>query len=115
MNANDPSFPVNELFSGYTFSGNKVIFTDALFNGQQKNISIDVFTDEFKYDNCDTIKFEFSTFSDDSYKYYNSLSEQRANGNLDIFGGEIVPVYTNVTNGLGILISKNAQEVYIKP
>ena len=76
---------------------------------------VDVFTDEFKYDNCDTIKFEFSTFSDDAYKYYNSLSEQRDKGELDIFGGEVVPVYTNVTNGLGILISKNAQEIYIKP
>jgi hypothetical protein len=115
MNSNDPSFPVNELFSGYTFSGDKAIFTDALFNGQQKNISIDVFTDDFKYSDCDTIKFEFSTFSDDAYKYYSSLSEQREKGDLDIFGGEVVPVYTNVTNGLGILISKNAQEIYIKP
>jgi len=115
MNSNDPSFPINEILSGYTFSGEKVVFNDALFNGQQKNISIDVLTEDFKYSKCDTIKFEFSTFSDDAYRYYNSLSEQREKGDLDIFGGEVVPVYTNVTNGLGILISKNAQEVYIKP
>ena len=33
----------------------------------------------------------------------------------DIFGGEVVPVYTNIENGLGILISKNAQEIFVKP
>ena len=62
MNSNDPSFPINNIFEGYTYTGEKVIFNDALFNGQQKNISIDIFTDEFKYDDCDTIKFEFATF-----------------------------------------------------
>ena len=61
------------------------------------------------------LKFIFSTFSDDSYRYYNSLSEQREGGSLDIFGGEVVPVFTNVNNGLGILLSKNAQEFNIKP
>jgi len=117
MFSNDPSFPTqgDEILAGYTFSGEKAIFTDALFNGQQKNISIDVFPEDFRYNDCDTIKFIFSTFSDDSYKYYNSLSDHRNNGGLDIFGGEVVPVYTNINNGLGILISKNAQEVYIKP
>ena len=118
MNSNDPSFPSNSfdvLEGGYRFQGERAVFNDALFNGQQKNISIDVFTEDFKYADCDTIKFIFSTFSDDSYKYYNSLSEQRENGELDIFGGEVTPVFTNVNNGLGILISKNAQEFFIKP
>ena len=118
MNSNDPSFTSTNSFDleeGYRYQGRRAIFNDAIFNGQQKNISIDVYTEDFKYSDCDTIKFIFSTFSDESYKYYNSLSAQRDNGGLDIFGGEVVPVYTNVTNGLGILISKNAQEFYIKP
>ena len=115
MNSNDPSFEINNIFEGYTYTGEKVVFNDALFNGQQKNISVDIFTDEFKYDDCDTIKFEFATFSDDSYRYYNSLNEQRSSGEVDIYGGEVVPVYTNIDNGLGILISKNAQEVFVKP
>ena len=118
MNSNDPSFPsfsFDILDGGYRFQGNRAVFNDALFNGQQKNISIDVFTEDFEYKDCDTIKFIFSTFSDDSYKYYNSLSDQRENGGLDIFGGEVTPVFSNVNNGLGILISTNKQEVYIKP
>jgi len=118
MNSNDPSFQSNSfdvLDGGYTFQGRRAVFNDALFNGQEKRISIDVFTEDFKYAQCDTIKFIFSTFSDDSYKYYNSLSDHRNNGGLDIFGGEVVPVFTNIDNGLGILISTNKQEVYIKP
>ena len=118
MNSNDPSFPSNSfdvLDGGYRFQGERAVFNDALFNGQEKRISVDVLTEEFKYSQCDTIKFIFSTFSDDSYRYYNSLSEQRVSGELDIFGGEVVPVFTNINNGLGILLSKNAQEFNIKP
>lgn len=118
MNSNDPSFPSNSfdfLDGGYRFQGERAVFNDALFNGQEKRISVDVLTEEFKYSQCDTIKFIFSTFSNDSYRYYNSLSEQRAGGALDIFGGEVVPVFTNINNGLGVLLSKNAQEFNIKP
>ena len=118
MNSNDPSFPTNSfdaLEGGYSFQGERAVFNDALFNGQEKRISVDVLTEEFKYSQCDTIKFIFSTFSNDSYRYYNSLSEQRVSGELDIFGGEVVPVFTNINNGLGILLSKNAQEFNIKP
>ena len=118
MNSNDPSFPSNSfdfLNGGYRFQGERAVFNDALFNGQEKRISVDVLTEEFKYSQCDTIKFIFSTFSNDSYRYYNSLSEQRVSGELDIFGGEVVPVFTNINNGLGILLSKNAQEFNIKP
>ena len=118
LNSNDPSFPSNSfdfLDGGYRFQGERAVFNDALFNGQEKRISVDVLTEEFKYSQCDTIKFIFSTFSDESYRYYNSLSEQRVSGELDIFGGEVVPVFTNINNGLGILLSKNAQEFNIKP
>ena len=58
---------------------------------------------------------EFSTFSDDTYSYYNSLGDHSEKGELGIFGGEVIPVYSNVENGLGVLISINAQQVYLKP
>ena len=82
----------------------------------KKNISIDIFTDEFKYDDCDTIKFEFATFSDDSYRYYNSLSEQKIAWIFRHFWRRgSAGIYTNIENGLGIIISKNAQEIFVKP
>jgi len=112
--SNDPSFPGGIPFEGYTFEGNSVVFTDALFNGQQKTITLDVFSD-LKYADCDTIIIQFSTFSDDTYSYYNSLGDHSEKGELSIFGGEVIPVYTNVDNGLGVLISTNAQQIYLKP
>jgi hypothetical protein len=112
--SNDPSFPSDIPFEGYTFEGDNVVFTDALFNGQQKTITLDVISD-LKYANCDTIIIQFSTFSDDTYSYYNSLGDHSEKGELSIFGGEVIPVYTNVENGLGVLISTNAQQIYLKP
>ena len=46
MQSNDPSFPQTEFIpeNGYTFTGEQVIFSDALFNGQKKTISVDVET-----------------------------------------------------------------------
>lgn len=74
MMSNDPSFPSDIPWGGYTFFGNRVLFSDALFNGQQKTITLDVQSD-LEYAYCDTIIIEFSTFSDDTYSYYNSLGD----------------------------------------
>ena len=125
--SNDPSFPSEIPFEGYTFQGNNVVFTDALFNGQQKTITLDIFSGkivEYETDDgtnfvdegdCDTIIIQFSTFSDDTYSYYSSLVDHSEKGELSIFGGEVIPVYSNVENGLGVLISTNAQQIYLKP
>ncbi len=115
MMSNDPSFPEGIPFEGYTFEGSQVVFTDDLFNGQEKNISIDVESEGFRYSDCDTITIQFSTFSDDTYSYYNSLGDHSEKGELGLFGGEVIPVYSNVENGLGVLISVNAQNIQLKP
>ena len=115
MMSNDPSFPGGIPFEGYTFEGSQVVFTDDLFNGQEKNISIDVESEDFRYSDCDTVTIQFSTFSDDTYSYYNSLGDHSEKGELGLFGGEVIPVYSNVENGLGVLISVNAQNIQLKP
>ena len=114
--SNDPSFPQTEFIpeDGYTFRGNNVVFTDALFNGQQKTITLDI-ESELSYIECDTLLIRFSTFSNDSYNYYTSLGDHREKGELGLFGGEVIPVYTNVENGLGIFISTNSQQIMLKP
>ena len=111
--SNDPSFPGGIPFSGYSYSGDIVLFTDVLFNGEEKNISFDVYTDEFSFADCDTVLLEFSNFSNETYSYYNSLGSHRDKGGLGIFGGEVVPVYTNVNNGLGALVSVNSQSKFL--
>ena len=70
---------------------------------------------DFRYLDCDTVTIQFSTFSNDTYSYYNSLGDHSEKGELGIFGGEVIPVYSNVVNGLGVLISSNAQQIYLKP
>ncbi|MBT7620524.1 MAG: DUF4249 domain-containing protein [Flavobacteriales bacterium] len=115
MMSNDPSFPSDIPFEGYTFTDNEVVFTDDLFNGQEKNISIDVESKGYRYSDCDTVTIQFSTFSDDTYSYYNSLGEHSDKGELGLFGGEVIPVYSNVENGLGVIISVNAQNIQLKP
>ena len=111
--SNDPSFPGGIPFSGYSYVGESTLFSDALFNGEEKNISFDVYTDEFSFADCDTVLLEFSNFSNETYSYYNSLGSHRDKGELGIFGGEVVPVYTNVNNGLGALISVNSQSKFL--
>lgn len=115
MMSNDPSFPGGLPWDGYTFVGNKVVFSDALFNGVEKNIRLDIDASGFRYENCDTIRLQFSVFSSDTYSYYNSLTAHREEGLLNIFGGEVIPVYSNIENGLGSFISTNAQIIQIKP
>ena len=115
MLSNDPSFPSGIPWEGYTFSGNQVVFSDALFNGMHKDIRIDIESGGYSYVDCDTVRVQFSVFSSDTYLYYNSLEEHRENGPASIFGGEVVPVYSNIENGLGSIISINAQEIQIKP
>lgn len=113
--SNDPSFPQDDIpWDGYTYFGQDVVFTDALFDGQTKTIELDVET-EYDWGDCDTVIVRFSNFSDDTYRYYRSLEDHVEKGEVDIFGGEVIPVYSNVTNGLGVLISVNAQNVYLKP
>tara|TARA_B100000530_G_scaffold266218_1_gene178920 strand:+ start:145 stop:1113 length:969 start_codon:yes stop_codon:yes gene_type:complete len=114
--SNDPSFPSNGIpWDGYTFSGRQVIFSDALFNGEEKNILIDIINEGYEYADCDTIALQFSVFSSDTYSYYNSLDNHRDKGPIGIFGGEVIPVYSNVENGLGSIISTNSQIIQIKP
>ena len=114
--SNDPSFPSNGIpWDGYTYWGEQVVFSDALFNGEEKNIRLDIETGEFRYQDCDTVNLQFSVFSSDTYSYYNSLDNHRNEGPANIFGGEVIPVYSNVQNGLGAVISTNAQMIQIKP
>ena len=120
MMSNDPSFGSGGPSGEYAFVGNNITFSDDLFNGQQKTISLDIdickFDDEFDEKiTCDTIIIEFATFGGDTYSYYTSLGDHSEKGELGLFGGEVIPVYSNVENGLGVLISVNAQNIQLKP
>jgi len=80
----------------------------------EKNIILDIESYDYKFSYCDTINIEFSTFSEDTYSYYTTLDNHLQNGEVSIFGGEVVSVYSNVQNGLGALISRNTQIIPLK-
>ena len=80
--SNDPSFP-GEFHFGIFYVGESTLFTDALFNGEEKNISFDVYTDEFSF-RLYTVLLEFSNFSNETYSYYNSLGSHRDKGELGV-------------------------------
>jgi hypothetical protein len=95
-------------------------FSDALKQRENTllntmNCIMELQTDFFKWGDCDTVVLQFTVFSNDSYSYFNSLQEHSENGESGIFGGEIIPVYSNVEQGLGVLISANAQNLFLKP
>tara|TARA_Y100000385_G_C13089646_1_gene638096 strand:+ start:510 stop:1496 length:987 start_codon:yes stop_codon:yes gene_type:complete len=115
LNSNDPSLQSEGIpFEGYTFVGDEALFSDVLFDGQQKTMTFDLDTYYLKWTDCDTLMLQLTSFSEDSYIYFNSLQQHSDNGAAGIFGGEVVPVYSNVEGGLGVLISANAQPIYIK-
>ncbi len=114
--SNDPSLESEGIpFDAYTFSGVEALFSDVLFDGQEKNMSFDMPTDILKWGDCDTIALQLTVFSEDSYNYFNTLSAHSSQGQTGIFGGEIIPVYSNVEGGLGVLISANSQNLFLKP
>ena len=110
--SNDPSFPSYIPWEGYTFHGKSVLFTDELFDGLQKDISLDF---DFKLGFVDSLFLNLISYSQGAYEYFESLQSQSNQGFLGPFGGEPIPVYTNVQNGLGILASYNLQQELLIP
>lgn len=110
--SNDLSFTGEVPFDGFSFYGSKVIFEDALFNGSEKQISIELIDIE-DLEEVDSIYIHFSELSSDAYSYINSRDSQVNSGKAGIFGGEVTPVFSNVENGLGIFRSLNSQTVTI--
>lgn len=110
--SNDPSFPSYIPWEGYTFYGDDVLFTDELFDGAQKDISLDF---DFKLGFVDSLFLNLISYSQGAYEYFESVQSQNNIGFLGPFGGEPIPVYTNVQNGLGILASYNLQSELLLP
>ena len=85
---------------GATFYGNESLFDDDMFNGTEKEISIDFFVynnKPFEY------TLELTSVSESYYTYIRSLRAHYDNQDQFIFAGEPVQVFTNIENGLGVL------------
>lgn len=112
--SNELSFPADIPFDGFTFYGSKVLFDDALFNGTNKEISIQIVDYDSILESIDSVYFQFTELSSEAYSYFNSRYDQLQDGGADIFGGEVTPVFSNIENGLGAFISVNTQKTTLE-
>ena len=112
--SNDQSLSQGIPWDGYTFSGRTALFSDNLFNGEEKEISFDI---EYKLAGIeygDSLFLQFTSFSEDGYNYFNSIELNRDQF-ISPFGTEPVPVFSNVENGIGIFAGGNSMYFPILP
>jgi len=105
---------------GGTFYGNEALFDDEMFNGTEKEISIDFFDYMSLYyedeDEEYEVQFilELTSVSESYYTYIRSLRAHYDNQDQFIFAGEPVQVFTNIENGLGVLGSMSVDTMLLE-
>ena len=102
---------------GATFFGDEALFDDEMFNGTEKEISIDFFDYKSFWFEEDGIEVQFilelTSVSESYYTYIRSLRAHYDNQDQFIFAGEPVQVFTNIENGLGVLGSMSIDNVLL--
>ena len=95
---------------GATFYGDEALFDDEMFNGNEREISIDffVYNKPFEY------TLELTSVSESYYTYIRSLRAHYDNQDQFIFAGEPVQVFTNIENGLGVLGSMSVDTMLLE-
>ena len=100
---------------GATFYGDEALFDDEMFNGTEKEISIDFFDYKSFWFEEEGIEVQFilelTSVSESYYTYIRSLRAHYDNQDQFIFAGEPVQVFTNIENGLGVLGSMSVDNV----
>ena len=103
---------------GATFYGDEALFDDEMFNGTEKEISIDFFDSKSLWFEEEEIEVQFilelTSVSESYYTYIRSLRAHFDNQDQFIFAGEPVQVFTNIENGLGVLGSMSLDTVLLE-
>ena len=105
---------------GATFHGDEALFDDEMFNGTEKEISIDFFDYkslwfEEQDDDFETeYTLELTSVSESYYTYIRSLRAHYDNQDQFIFAGEPVQVFTNIEHVLGVLVSMSLDTMLLE-
>ena len=103
---------------GATFNGDEALFDDEMFNGTEKEISIDFFDSKSFWFEEEGIEVQFilelTSVSESYYTYIRSLRAHYDNQDQFIFAGEPVQVFTNIENGLGVLGSMSVDTMLLE-
>ena len=102
---------------GAAYWGYEALFDDDLFNGTQKEISIDFWDwkSYFEEEGYEVnYSLELTSISKAYYTYTRSLRAHQDHQDQFLFAGEPVQVYTNIENGLGILGAMSVDSVLLE-
>ncbi|PSL49960.1 uncharacterized protein DUF4249 [Chitinophaga niastensis] len=105
----DPSFNNNMVDFFTSGSNSSLIMNDARFNGKEVNF---VLQTQDPIANTTQLMVEVSTLTNDAYQYFKAVSAQERNGGTIIT--EPVRVFTNVSNGYGIVAGINTKRMTFK-
>lgn len=100
---NDDNSTTDEIFGNSESTNKYNIFSDELFNGKDVNITFILngqVTFRKEDSNLHYIDIPFKNLNEDLYRYYFTRSSQE---NSDDLFSEPVQIYSNVTNGIGIM------------
>lgn len=103
---------------GATFYGDEALFDDEMFNGTEKEISIDFFDYKYSWFEEEGVEVQFilelTSISESYFTYIRSLRAHYDNQDQFIFAGEPVQVFTNIENGLGVLGSMSVDTMLLE-
>ncbi len=109
--SNDQSFGLGTGVgdSDFTFWGGHVLFTDALFNGNEKQLKLDFWADISEHEGfVNSVNLRLVHVSEEYYLY--KKSRLASSDSDDFFGGEPTQVFTNIQNGLGVLVAETTDQ-----
>lgn len=108
FDSDDPSFEGKD-FWGDGFDGRKIMFNDQLFNGLDKEFSLDI----DYWEGMDSIKVFLHSVSESYYKYHESRKLQNQSGGSELLGAEPVVVYNNIQNGFGVFAATSLADFVV--
>lgn len=91
------------------------LFNDEDFNGQTKNIQVELFNYGNEIEEIQYLVVELLHISKEYFDYYSTISTQ-SNSQLDIYS-EPTQLYTNIENGIGVFAgaSLSSDNIFIEP
>jgi len=103
-------------YNSYTLNDAGVLFSDELFSGSTKVLSIVAPSGIVAGNNGDKYLIELSSISEDYFSYFRSLQRAQDAKEISFQGGynNAVVIHSNVNGGLGILGTQNTSSIVLK-
>jgi hypothetical protein len=113
FNRNDPSLAD---FNSYRLNDGSILFSDELFNGDEKTLTAVPVSGIVAGNTGDKYMIELSSISKDYFEYYRSLQRAEDAKEITFQAGynNAVVIHTNIAGGLGILGAENANQLILR-